>query len=81
MSEKFVVVLIVTGECEAEIIDISLIAIYISPTHIPLIIMFIFPLSYSPADIPLIVFNRPSKTTQVRILIFDLINLPDFPFR
>ena len=77
MSETFVV-LIVTLECEAEIIAIQLIAIYISPTHIPLIIMLLFPLSYFPADIPLIVFNRPSKTTQVRILNFDLINLRIF---
>ena len=40
--------------------------------------MLLFPLSYFPADIPLIVFNRPSKTTQVRILNFDLINLRIF---
>ena len=40
--------------------------------------MLSFPLSYFPADIPLIVFNRPSKTTQVRILNFDLMNLPIF---
>ena len=81
MSEKLVVVLNVTGEYEAETIDISLIEMYISPPHIPLMVMLIFPLSYSPADIPLIVFNRPSKTTQVRILNFDLMNLPNFPFR
>ena len=64
MSEKLVVVLNVTGEYEAETIDISLIEMYISPSHIPLI-----------------VFNRPSKTTQVRILNFDLMNLPNFPCR
>ena len=81
MSEKLVVVLNVTGEYEAETIDISLIEMYISPSHIPLMVMLIFPLSYSPADIPLIVFNRPSKTTQVRILNFDLMNLPNFPCR
>ena len=40
--------------------------------------MLLFPLSYFPADIPLIVFNRPSKTTQVRILNLDLINLRIF---
>ena len=81
MSEKLVVVLIETGECEAETRDIWLIVIYISSTHIPLIIMLIFPLSYSPADIFLIVFNHPSKITQVRILNFDLMNLPSFPCR
>ena len=81
MSEKLVVVLNATGEYEAETIDISLIEMYISPPHIPLMVMLIFPLSYSPADIPLIVFNRPSKTTQVRILNFDLMNLPNFPSR
>ena len=43
--------------------------------------MLLFPLSYFPADIPLIVFNRLSKTTQVRILNFDLMNLPNFPCR
>ena len=26
--------------------------------------MLLFPLSYFPADIPLIVFNRPTKTTR-----------------
>ena len=50
MSEKLVVVLNVTGEYEAETIDISLIEMYISPPHIPLMVMLIFPLSYSPAD-------------------------------
>ena len=81
MSEKLVVVLIVTGECEVDTIDIQLIAIYISLTHIPLIILLIFPLSYFPADIPPIVFNRLSKTTQVRILNFDLMNLTNSPCR
>ena len=35
----------------------------------------IFPSSYSPANIPLDMYNRPSKTTQVRVLNFDLTNL------
>ena len=43
--------------------------------------MLLVPLSYFPVDIPLIVFNRPSKTTQVSILNFDLMNLANFPCR
>ena len=38
----------------------------------------IFPSSYSPANIPLDMYNRPSKTTQVRVLNFDLTNLKHF---
>ena len=50
MSEKLVVVLNVTGEYEAETIDISLIEMYISPPHIPLM--------HGNAHIPLVIFPR-----------------------
>ena len=81
MCEKLVVSLIVTGECEAETMCIVDSNLYFPYSYSPRHIMLIFPLSYSPADIPLIVFNCPSKTTQVRILNFDLMNLPNFPCR
>ena len=66
---------------QADTIDIQLIAIYISPTHIPLIIMLIFPLSYFPADIPLIMFNRLSKTTQVKIFLVGSCHSAVLPLR
>ena len=69
------------GECEVETIYILDSNIYFPYSYSPHHITLIFPLSYSTADIPLIVFNRPSKTTQVRILNFDLMNLPNFPYR
>ena len=66
LSEKVVAALIVTGECGAETIAVTIKKMqYIFP-------LLIFASSYFPADVPLNMHNHPSKTTQVRM------NLPNF---
>ena len=66
LSEKVVAALIVTGECGAETIAVTIKKMqYIFP-------LLIFGSSYFPTDVPLNMHNRPTKTTQVRM------NLPHF---